>query len=140
MRLGVVVGIGLIFALAGCGAEETVEVVAPAAPSSTATAIDCGAAVLGQGEQISDSLADCFLKGVAADDPVSLEVSFPTTEGDPIVQTYRHLGAGRVQVVTDSTRTVSVPGRSGPRSAPGRSARPSRSLFRTVSDCVRRVF
>lgn len=100
MRLRIVVGIGLLAALAGCGAEETVEVVSPAAPAVT----DCGVFVLHQGEQISASAADCFIEATAAGDPATLEVTFPTTEGDPIVQTYRHTGDAKVQVVTDATQ------------------------------------
>ncbi|GLY32443.1 hypothetical protein [Kineosporia sp. NBRC 101731] len=97
-----VVGIGLLVALGGCGEPETVEVVTAAAETSAMT--DCGTEVLDQSARISDQGADCFLGAVTAGDPATLEVTYPTVEGDPITQVFRNLGSGEIQVETDSTK------------------------------------
>ncbi|GAB3248754.1 hypothetical protein [Kineosporia babensis] len=102
MRLGIVAVIGLVVALAGCGQEDAIEVrTSGATPAATQ---DCGESVLQQGERISEQAADCFLDAVDAHSPASLEVSFPTTEGDLIQQTYESLETGKVEVTTDTTQ------------------------------------
>ncbi|GAA3621267.1 hypothetical protein GCM10022223_42680 [Kineosporia mesophila] len=102
MRRAMVVGIGLLVVLAGCGEPETVDIVTAAAETSAAT--DCGTEVLDQGARLSDRGAACFLDAVTAGDPATLEVTYPTTEGDPITQVFRNLESGGIQVQTDSTK------------------------------------
>jgi hypothetical protein len=106
-------------------------VVTPGSPVVT----DCGASVLEQGEQLGDQAADCFLNALTANKPARLEVSFPTTEGDPITQTYQHLEAGRVQVVTDATQDRLGSGKIETQVCTG----PSRSSFAfTFEHCAAR--
>ncbi|GAB6903491.1 hypothetical protein [Kineosporia succinea] len=98
MRLRAFLGIGLIVVLSACGGRGDVQVVEAASASSPGT--DCGSFTLAAGERISDRAADCFLGAVTAGDAARLEVTFPTVEGDEIVQTYRHEQAGEVVVTT----------------------------------------
>ena len=101
MRRTTALPLGLVLLLAACGADNTVEVVT--AEASHQAAIDCGAHEIAQNERLNTPAATCLLDAVEADEPAILEITYLTTEGDPIEQVYRHLGAGKVQVVTDTT-------------------------------------
>ncbi|GLY15711.1 hypothetical protein Kisp01_27260 [Kineosporia sp. NBRC 101677] len=101
MRRTTALGLGLVLLLAGCGADNTVEVVTAEASQQAAT--DCGDHEIGQNERLNTPAATCLLDAVKADEQAILKITFLTTEGDPIKQVYRHLGAGEVQVVTDTT-------------------------------------
>jgi hypothetical protein len=89
-------------ALAGCSS------VANGSPTGTkpsgAVAVDCGRVELGQGGPAvpADKLT-CFEDGAKTGARTTLTVVMPTTEGDPIVTTYRTSGPGEVEVVVDST-------------------------------------
>ncbi|MGK5685615.1 DUF4362 domain-containing protein [Actinoplanes sp. URMC 104] len=76
-----------------------------AAPGTTVTrgqaTVDCGTFVLGQGEDLADSAARCFVDAVAAGRPARLKVTRPTVEGQPIPITYTAGAGGRTQVLVD---------------------------------------
>ncbi len=64
--------------------------------------IVCGTFTLGQGEDFPQDAARCFVDAATAGRPVTLSVTRPTMEGDPIPVTYTAGDDGRVTVVTDS--------------------------------------
>ncbi len=62
----------------------------------------CGAFVLGQGEVVPADAVECLIAAQAADDDAELAWSFPTTEGDPIVQ-FAVVTAGSDEVTVYTT-------------------------------------
>lgn len=89
-------------ALAGCSSASS------GSPTGTgsagAGAVDCGRVELGQGgPAVPSEKLTCFADGAKTGARTTLRVVMPTTEGDPIVTTYRASGPDEVEVVIDST-------------------------------------
>jgi hypothetical protein len=100
----VVAGLALA-ALTGCGSQAPAGPPRPVAElaSPTATAVtDCGTFTLGQGDRLPDTAVDCLREAVRDRRRARLEMTAPTTEGDPIRSTYLSDASGRVEVVTDT--------------------------------------
>jgi hypothetical protein len=82
--------------------------------------VNCGKYVLSQGETEPADAYRCFIEAVGAGHPAQLEVTRPTTEGDPIPVSYAGHASGEVERITDSrqdafgTRTMTREVCSGP--------------------------
>jgi hypothetical protein len=76
-------------------------------PTISATAAaearkDCGTYVLSQGETVPGTAYACLIEAVDSRRAAKLEVTQPSTEGDPIPVTYIADAEGRVKMITDS--------------------------------------
>jgi hypothetical protein len=92
-------------ALAACAETDRTAVTPTISPTAAAVARkDCGTYGLSQGETVPETAYSCLIDAVDARRPARLQVTQPTTEGDPIPVTYIADAQGRVEVTTDSRR------------------------------------
>jgi hypothetical protein len=112
-RVRIVVLILAVCGVAGCtpttgttdAAPSATALAGPTSPTvGVASARDCGTFVLGQREELPTSALRCFLDAVSAGQPVVLNETRPTVEGDPIPVTFSADARGRVEVITDSRK------------------------------------
>ncbi|MBX6749916.1 MAG: META domain-containing protein [Micromonosporaceae bacterium] len=72
--------------------------------------VDCGTAVVNQGDIPPESMLTCFIDAVAAGRTAHLSVVMPTVEGDPIATSYRYHGGGpSIEVLTDTRQDAFRP-------------------------------
>ena len=91
-----------LLALAACDGSTAPPPSAAAGSSSAAAVTDCGTFELGQGDGMPEAATRCLVEAVRDGSPARLQVTRPTTEGDPIPVTYTAGADGRVEVLTDS--------------------------------------
>lgn len=95
----------LLAVVAGCASS-----VGPAAsgtPTAPVTAsTSCGVVTLAQGDTagVPESALTCFTAALADQKRVTLTVTEPTVEGDPVTTTYTALLGNHVQVDVDSSK------------------------------------
>jgi hypothetical protein len=68
---------------------------------------DCGDVRLGQGDSVEESGAQglsCLRTAARSGSGGELKVTYPTVEGDPIVEYFRVTLAGKLEVYSDSTK------------------------------------
>jgi hypothetical protein len=104
MKASLLVAVPVLALVTACGASS-----APGASgtsSSAAAVTSCGAVTLAQGDPVGipQTALTCFTSGLGAGRRVTLTVTAPTTEGDPITTVYTALLDQHVQVDIDATK------------------------------------
>lgn len=74
----------------------------PAAAPSPAAVVDCGTFDQKQGEGYPAEGGKCLIDADKAGKQARLQLTMPTTEGDPIIERYTTDGSGTVEIVSDA--------------------------------------
>lgn len=64
----------------------------------------CGSYVLDHVTQVPQPALDCLAEALRDRRPLSLRVTRPTIEGDPVPTTYTPLPDGRIEIVSDTSK------------------------------------
>jgi hypothetical protein len=118
-REALAIGTLLMLAVLGAAGCTTARPPSPAAaskppsPSTSTTSppqsvIDCGTFATGQSERWPSKGMTCLIDAVGDGRKAKLEVTVPTVEGDPVLNTFISLGTGEVVFMTDFTKAHGV--------------------------------
>lgn len=88
--------------LAACSSPSSATEASRPTTGTSAAVLDCGDHLARQGESPDATAVRCFVDAVLAHRPVRLQLTAPTTEGDPIITTYTADVTGRTTVVVDA--------------------------------------
>jgi hypothetical protein len=104
VKASLLVAVPLLALVTACGASSGPG--ASGTSSSPAADVSCGVVTLAQADPVGipQSALSCFTSGLGAGRRVTLTVTAPTTEGDPITTVYTALLDQHVQVDIDSSK------------------------------------
>ena len=105
MRASLLVAVPLVALVAGCGASGG-PTASGTSTAPVASGTSCGDVTLAQGATagVPESALTCFTTALADERRVTLTVTEPTVEGDPVTTTYTALLGNHVQVDVDSSK------------------------------------